>query len=159
MKQKQLWISFVVFILICLIVEILGGVWTKETVSTWYPTLAKPSWTPPDWIFGPVWSCLYIMIAVAGWLIYRAEYSHKRTIALMLYGGQLALNFIWSFLFFSLRSPTLGLIDIILLWLLISLTIIKAWPVRPLASLLLIPYLVWVTYATSLNAGIWLLNR
>lgn len=99
------------------------------------------------------------MIAVAGWLIYRAEYSHKRTIALMLYGGQLALNFIWSFLFFSLRSPTLGLIDIILLWLLISLTIIKAWPVRPLAGLLLIPYLVWVMYATSLNAGIWLLNR
>ena len=69
------------------------------------------------------------------------------------------LNFIWSFLFFSLRSPTLGLIDIVLLCLLISLTIVKAWPVRPLASLLLIPYLVWVMYATSLNAGIWLLNR
>jgi benzodiazapine receptor len=158
-KQKQLWISFVIFILLCFIVEIVGSFWTKETVSTWYPTLAKPSWTPPDWIFGPVWSCLYIMIAVAGWLIYRAEYSHKRTIALMLYGGQLALNFIWSFLFFSLRSPTLGLIDIVLLCLLISLTIIKAWPVRPLAGLLLIPYLVWVMYATSLNAGIWLLNR
>jgi len=116
MKQKQLWISFVVFILLCLIVQIVGSFWTKETVSTWYPTLA------------------------------------------MLYGGQLALNFIWSFLFFSLRSPTLGLIDIVLLCLLISLTIIKAWPVRPLASLLLIPYLIWVIYATSLNAGIWLLN-
>jgi translocator protein len=139
-------------------VEIVGSFWTKETVSTWYPTLAKPSWTPPDWIFGPVWSFLYIIIAVAGWLIYRAEYSHQRTVALMLYGGQLALNFIWSFLFFSLRSPILGLIDIVLLCLLISLTIIKAWPVRPLASLMLIPYLVWVIYATSLNAGIWLLN-
>jgi len=104
MKQKQLWISFVIFILLCFIVEIVGSFWTEETVSTWYPTLAKPSWTPPDWIFGPVWSCLYIMIAVAGWLIYRAEYSHKRTIALMLYGGQLALNFIWSFLFFSLMK-------------------------------------------------------
>jgi tryptophan-rich sensory protein len=99
------------------------------------------------------------MIAVSGWLIYRAEYSHKRSLALMLYGGQLALNFIWSFLFFSLRSPSLGLIDIILLCLLISLTIIKAWSVSRLASLLLIPYLVWVMYATSLNAGIWLLNR
>ena len=73
MKQKRLWISFVLFILLCLIVEIVGHFWTKETVSTWYPTLAKPSWTPPDWIFGPVWSCLYIMIAVSGWLIYRAE--------------------------------------------------------------------------------------
>lgn len=159
MKQKQLWISFIIFILLCFIVEIVGSLWTKETVLTWYPTLTKPSWTPPDWIFGPVWSCLYIMIAVSGWLIYRAEYSHKRSVALMLYGGQLALNFIWSFLFFSLRSPALGLIDIILLCLLISLTIIKAWPVSRLASLLLIPYLVWVMYATSLNAGIWLLNR
>ena len=156
MKQKQLWISFVVFILLCFIVEIIGGFWTRETVSTWYPTLAKPSWTPPDWVFGPVWTCLYIMIAVSGWLIYRAEYSHQRTVALMLYGVQLALNFIWSFLFFSLRSPTLGLIDIILLCLLISLTIIKAWSVRPIASLLLVPYLVWVLDATSLNAGIWL---
>jgi tryptophan-rich sensory protein len=128
---------------LCFIVEIVESFWTKETVSTWYPTLAKPSWTPPDWIFDPVWSCLYIMIAVAGWLIYRAEYSHKRTIALMLYRGQLALNFIRSFLFFSLRSPTLRLIDIILLCL-ISLTIFKVWQVRPLASLRLIPYLIWV---------------
>lgn len=158
MKQKELWISFVIFILLCLIVEIIGGLWTKETVSTWYPTINKPSWTPPGWIFGPVWSCLYIMIAVSGWLIYRAEYSRKRTVALMLYGSQLALNFIWSFLFFSLRSPILGLFDIILLCLLIILTIIKAWSVRPLASLLLIPYLIWVMYATTLNAGIWLLN-
>lgn len=159
MKQKQLWISFVIFILLCFIVEIVGSLWTNETVSTWYPTLIKPSWTPPDWIFGPVWSFLYIMIAVSGWLLYQSEYSHKRTVALILYGAQLALNFIWSFLFFSLRSPSLGLIDILLLCILISLTIIKAWPVRPLASLLLIPYLVWVMYATSLNAGIWLLNR
>ena len=131
----------------------------QETVSTWYPTLVKPFWTPPDWIFGPVWTCLYVMIGVSGWLIYRAEHSHERTVALILYGIQLALNFIWSFLFFSLRSPTLGLIDIVLLCLFISLTIIKAWAVRPLASLLLIPYLVWVFYATSLNAAIWLLNR
>ena len=159
MKQKQLWISFVVFILICLIVEIIGGYWTKETVSTWYPTLTKPSWTPPDWIFGPVWSCLYIMIAIAGWLIYRTKHSHKRTTALIFYGSQLALNFIWSFLFFSLRSPLLGLIDIVLLCVLVSLTIIKAWQVRPFASLLLFPYLIWVMYATSLNIGIWLLNR
>lgn len=159
MKQKQLWISLVAFILICFLVEIVGSLWTKETVSTWYPTLTKPSWTPPDWIFGPVWSCLYLMIAVSGWLIYRAEYSDKRSVALMLYCSQLALNFFWSFFFFSLRSPILGLIDIVLLCLLISLTIIKAWPVRPLASLLLIPYLVWVVYATSLNTGIWLLNR
>lgn len=158
MKQKKIWISFIVFILLCLIVQVVGSVWTNETVTTWYPTLVKPSWTPPDWVFGPVWSLLYIMIAVSGWLIYRAKNSRERSVALMLYGGQLALNFIWSFLFFSLRSPILGLIDIVFLCLLISLTIIKAWPVNRLASILLIPYLVWVMYATSLNAGIWLLN-
>lgn len=158
MREKQLCISLIAFILLCLIVEVIGSLSTKEIVSTWYPTLIKPSWTPPNWVFGPVWFCLYMMIAVSGWLIYRAEYSHKRFVALMLYGGQLALNFIWSFLFFSLRSPTLGLIDIVWLCLLIILTIIKAWPVNSLASLLLIPYLVWVIYATSLNAGIWLLN-
>lgn len=159
MKQKQIWISFVIFILLCLVVQILGSLWTKESVLTWYTTLTKPSWTPPDWLFGPVWSCLYIMIAVSGWLIYRAEHSHKRSVALMLYGGQLTLNFIWSFLFFFLQSPVLGLIDIALLCILLSLTIIKAWPVSRLASLLLIPYLLWIMYATSLNAGIWLLNR
>jgi benzodiazapine receptor len=158
MKQKKMWISLLAFIFLCLVVEVVGSFWTKESVLTWYPTLIKPSWTPPDWIFGPVWFCLYLMIAIAGWLIYRAEHSHQRTVALMLYGVQLALNFIWSFLFFSLRSPVLGLIDIILLCLLVTLTIIKAWPVRRLASLLLIPYLAWVAYAASLNAGIWLLN-
>ncbi|MDP1608874.1 MAG: TspO/MBR family protein [Chlamydiales bacterium] len=158
MKQKKLWISFIIFILLCFAIEIIGSFWTRETVSTWYPTLVKPSWTPPDWVFGPVWSCLYITIAVSGWLIYKARHSEKRSIALIFYGTQLALNFIWSFLFFSMRSPALGLIDIVLLCLFISLTILKALPVRRLAGLLLIPYLIWVIYATSLNAGIWLLN-
>lgn len=158
MKQKQLWISFVIFILLCLSIQIIGSLWTMETVKTWYPALAKPSWTPPDWIFGPVWSILYIMIAISGWLIYRAEDSSKRSAALIFYGCQLALNFIWSFLFFSLQSPGLGLIDIVLLCILIILTITYAWPVRPLASVLLVPYLIWVMYALTLNAGIWLLN-
>jgi tryptophan-rich sensory protein len=159
MKKKHLWISFIVFILLCFIVELIGSLWTKQTVLTWYPMLTKPSWTPPSWVFGPVWSLLYIMIGVSGWLIYRSESSRKRTIALILYGIQLCLNFIWSFLFFSLRSPALGLIDIVLLCLFISLTILQSWKVRPLASLLLIPYLIWVLYATSLNAAIWILNK
>lgn len=159
MRENRCWISFVAFIVLCLIVEIVGGLWTRETVSTWYPTLIKPSWTPPNWIFGPAWTFLYILIAISGWLIYRAKASHERTVALALYGAQLALNFMWSFLFFSLRNPLLGLVDILLLCLLVGVSIIKTWPVRPLASLLLIPYLVWVMYATSLNAGILWLNR
>lgn len=159
MNKKQLWASFVIFILVCLVVEIIGSFWTRQTVSTWYPTLAKPAWTPPSWLFGPVWFCLYMMIAVAGWLIYRAESSPNRSKALIFYGSQLASNFIWSFLFFSLQSPLLGMIDIILLSLLICCTVITAWPVSRLASFLLIPYFVWVIYATTLNAAIWFLNE
>jgi benzodiazapine receptor len=159
MQRRTSWISFFMFLLLCLSIGIIGSFWTKETVSTWYPTLVKPSWTPPDWVFGPVWSSLYIMIAISGWLIYQSEYSHKRSIALVFYGTQLVLNFIWSFLFFSLRSPILGLIDIVTLCILIIFTMIKAWPVQPRATFLLIPYLVWVLYATSVNAGVWWLNR
>lgn len=158
MKQKHTWTSLIAFILLCLSIGIVGSYWTNQSVSTWYPTLIKPSWTPPGWVFGPVWTLLYIMIGTAGWLIYSADYSRPRTIALIFFGGQLVMNFLWSFLFFSLKSPFLGLIDILLLAFLIILTILKAWPVRPLASILLIPYLIWVTYATTLNAGIWLLN-
>lgn len=158
MKKKRTWISLLNFIILCLALELIGSYWTNQSVSTWYRQLIKPMWTPPGWVFGPIWTILYIMIAIAGWLIYKAKHSHHRSLALMLYGSQLALNFIWSFLFFSLKSPILGLIDILLLSLLIILTIIKGWRVRSLAGILLIPYLIWVIYAASLNAGIWILN-
>jgi tryptophan-rich sensory protein len=98
------------------------------------------------------------MIAISGWLIYKAEPSYHRSMALALYAGQLVLNLIWSFFFFSLKNPSLGLIDIILLLVLIILTMIYAWSVRQLAAVLFIPYLIWVMYATTLNAGIWWLN-
>lgn len=159
MKPKKHWIALINLIFLCFIIALIGSIWTQESIATWYSTLIKPSWTPPDALFAPVWSFLYIMIAIAGWLIYRAYPSHQRTVALIFYGAQLALNFIWPFLFFSLQSPSLGLVDILLLLLCIGMTIIKAWHVRLLASLLLLPYLFWVIYAASLNAGIWLLNR
>lgn len=138
--------------------QILGSFLTTQAVSTWYPTLIKPSWTPPNWVFGPVWVCLYIMIAISGWLLYRSKHSHNRTVALMLYGSQLVLNCTWSFLFFFLRSPLLGLINIFLLCLLIILTIIKSWHLTRVGSVLLVPYLAWILYATTLNSAIWLLN-
>lgn len=155
MKQKS---SLFIFILLCFGVEILASYWTNQSVSTWYPQLNKPFWTPPGWLFGPVWTILYILIAVSGWLIYKAEPSRQRSVALAFYGAQLILNLVWSFFFFSLQNPLLGLINIVLLSALIILTIINAWPVRQLAGVLLIPYLIWVIYATTLNFGIWLLN-
>jgi len=159
MKQKKLWISLILFVLLTFLIQVIGGFWTRESITTWYPTLVKPSWNPPSFVFGPVWTVLYIMIAISGWLIYQAYDSHKRNVTLILYGIQLSLNFIWSFLFFSLRSPVLAMIDIILLCFALGLTIIKAWSVRPLAALLLIPYLMWVMYATTLNIAIWWLNK
>ena len=159
MKQKKLWISLILFILLTLLVELIGGFWTRGSVTTWYPTLIKPSWNPPSFVFGPVWTVLYIMIAISGWLIYQASDSHKRNVALILYGIQLSLNFIWSFLFFSLQSPILGLIDIILLCFILGLTIFKVWQVRPIAAFLLVPYFIWVMYAATLNSAIWLLNK
>lgn len=158
MKQKHAWISLLCFIVLCLFVGLFAGLWTKQSVMTWYPTLNKPSWTPPSWVFAPVWSVLYLLIAISGWIIYQAEHSPRRSAALKFYGAQLALNFAWSFFFFSLQSPFLGLIDIVLLALLIVLTIVNTWPLSSLASLLLVPYLIWVIYAGSLNAAIWFLN-
>ena len=158
MKKKHLGVSLIFFIVLCLFVEIIGGYWTHETISTWYPTLIKPSWTPPNWLFGPVWTTLYFMIAVSGWLIYRAEDTYERAIALILYSFQLVLNLMWSYLFFSLKNPLMGFIDIVLLIILTNLTIIKFWKISPLASILLIPYSLWLMYAASLNLGILLLN-
>ena len=158
-KGYYLGLALLCFIAVCFFIEYFGNYWTKETVSTWYPSLIKPSWTPPDAIFGPVWSVLYIMIAVSGWLIYRSDTSKERSSALFFYTLQLFLNFIWSFLFFSLRSPLWALIDIIPLCLLIMMTIYKAWSVDKLASFILLPYLLWVMYASSLNLFIWFLNK
>lgn len=150
--------SLIAFIAVIFIVQLLGYFWTEESVNTWYTTLNKPSWTPPNWLFGPVWTVLYLLIAVSGWLIYRKPRSMMRTIALGFWGLQLVLNLLWSYFFFAQQSPGLGLMDIIALCLSICLTISCAWNVSRLASLLLIPYLLWVLYATALNTSIWLFN-
>ena len=126
--------------------------------GSWYETLVKPAWTPPNWLFGPVWTALYIMIAVSGWLIWRqAETSHVR-LALIVFAAQLALNSLWSWLFFGLQRPDLALIDILLLEGAIAWMIVLFWPLSRLAGALLIPYLIWVSFATLLNAALWRLN-
>ena len=151
-------LSLAFFLLLILLVQIVGGIWTRQSVETWYPTLAKASWNPPSWVFGPVWSVLYLMIAVSGWLLYNAPPSPKRNTALAFFAVQLTLNFIWSYLFFALRSPFLALIDSVLLLTFIILTLFAALKVHRLAALLLIPYALWAFYATTLNAATWLLN-
>lgn len=143
------------FVALCLAVAALGGFATFQSVAEWYPTLNKPSWTPPSWLFGPVWTLLYIMMAVAAWLVWRAGEARA---AMILFGAQLLLNLAWSFLFFGARSPVLGLIDIVALWLAIAATIFAFAMRSRLAAFLMLPYLCWVSFATALNASIWMLN-
>jgi tryptophan-rich sensory protein len=124
----------------------------------WYAGLTRPGWTPPNWLFGPVWTTLYVMIAVAGWLVWREGASPGRRTALLWYGLQLLLNALWSWLFFGLESPALGFADIFLLLAAIGATILAFRPVSRTAAWLLLPYLLWVGYASALNFAIWRLN-
>jgi translocator protein len=143
-----------------LLAGVLGGLVTRSSVSTWYPTLQKPAWNPPPWVFGPVWTTLYVMMGVAAWLAWRAPESPElRARAQRLFWLQLALNVLWSYLFFGLRSPPLALAEMLLLWAAIFLTLRAFWRLRPLAGALLVPYLAWVSFATLLTASITLLNR
>jgi translocator protein len=143
------------FLLLCLGVGGLAGWATSQAVVDWYPTLVKPSWQPPPWLFGPVWTVLYAMMAVAAWLVWRVGNARA---ALMLFGGQLLLNLAWSFLFFGARSPGLALLDIGALWLAIAATIFAFAFKSRIAAYLMVPYLCWVSFASALNASIWSLN-
>ncbi len=148
-----------VFIVLCLAAGGVGAFLTGPAVSTWYRLIHKPSWTPPDWLFGPVWTVLYIMMGCAGWLTWRSEDGPRRRPGLWIWGLQLAVNFLWSPLFFGLHAVGLALIDIYLLWLLIGRFIVTVWTLSRPAALLFMPYWAWVTYAAALNLGIWILNR
>lgn len=139
--------------------QLLGGWLTARSVGAWYPTLVKPAWTPPDWVFGPVWTVLYILMAAAAWLVWRERARSPIRGALTLYVVQLLLNVAWSGLFFGLRSPGLGLLGIAALLGAIGGTLVVFWQARRLAGWLLVPYLLWVSYAASLNWALWRLNR
>lgn len=156
--MKSKWISFAIFIFLCLSIEIIGGILTRTSVETWYPYLKKASFNPPPWIFGPVWSLLYLLIAVSGWLIFIQPVSQKRRQALYIYSAQLLVNLLWSYLFFYLQSPLLGLIDITILFGLIVWTLISFQYLSRAAAYLLIPYLLWTGYAFVLNAYIFSFN-
>lgn len=131
---------------------------TANGVRDWYPRLRKPAGTPPDWVFGPVWTTLYVMMAVSAWLVWR-DYGWGARPALLIFFGQLALNVAWSGIFFGSRLPQVAFAAIVLLGLAIAFNILVFDLLKPLSALLLLPYLLWVTYAGYLNFGIWRLNR
>ncbi len=138
----------------------LGSIPTASAVPTWYQQIKKPSWNPPSWVFGPVWTILYAMMGTAVWLVWRSG-SERRDVrtAIGLYGGQLTLNALWTPIFFGLKAPGLALAEIVPLWGMLAATVVQFFRIRPAAGLLLLPYLAWTTFATALNAEVWRLNR
>lgn len=146
------------FLVACFAVAGAAGAITAESVATWYQTLNKPAFTPPDAVFAPVWTVLYAAMAVAGWRAWRkVGFTGGRT-ALRLFAIQLLLNGAWSFLFFGAHLIGVALVEIVILWLVIAATTVAFWRIDRIAGLLFVPYLLWVGYATALNAGIWLAN-
>ncbi|MHB8994390.1 MAG: TspO/MBR family protein [Armatimonadota bacterium] len=150
--------GLVVLLLVVYAVAGIGSSFTAPAVREWYPSLIKPSFSPPSWVFGPVWTVLYAMMAVSAWLLIRRGEKRQLKLPMVLFGVQLALNLAWSILFFGLRRPDLGMVDIILLWLAILATMLAFWRIKPLAGALLIPYLLWVSFAAVLNFELWRLN-
>ena len=155
-------------IVVCQLAGILGSIFTSQTVSSWYVELTKPSFTPPDAVFGPVWITLYTLMGIALWLVWQKRdvkkwflFTGKNKVAntgLVLFLIQLLMNILWSIMFFGLENPWAGFIVIVELLIFIVLTIIWFWRVNKLASILLWPYLAWVSFATALNLMIALLN-
>nr|WP_298685916.1 TspO/MBR family protein [uncultured Dongia sp.] len=149
------------FLALSLAVSALGGALTAQSIATWYPTLAKPSFNPPDWLFAPVWSLLYLMMAVAAWRVWRVWRVagwRKGGQSLSLYIFQLIVNLAWSALFFGLQRPDLALIDCLLLLVLIAFTALSFWRHDNWAALLMVPYAAWVAFAALLNSAIVVLN-
>ena len=143
---------------ICFGAAFIGSLFTNPSIPTWYAGLVKPSWTPPNWVFGPVWSALYLTMALAAWLVWRRRGLAAASIPITLFMVQLALNTAWSILFFGLTMPGVALGEIVILWFAILATMIAFWRSTPIAGYLLLPYLVWVTFATGLNFAIWRMN-
>ena len=143
------------FISVCFLAAAMGAIFRP---GAWYEQLAKPSWRPPNWLFAPVWTLIYLTIAVSGWLVWRKVGWAGGALPLAIYMVQLLLNAAWTPLFFGLHRPDLAFLDIVLLWLSIIATMVVFHPISQTAAFLLLPYLLWVTFAAALNFSIWQLN-
>lgn len=154
------WVKLVIALIIPQLVAASGAYFTVTGTGSWYQTLDKPSWNPPSWVFGPVWTALYILMGIAMFLIWRSDAPEKlKRKATIFWGVQLVFNFLWSFLFFGQQQIFGALLEIVVLWVLILLTIFAFARVSKLAAWLLVPYISWVSFATILTYTIWDLNR
>jgi len=149
--------KLIVSLAIPLLAGAIGSLFTVDSISSWYTTLAKPEFTPPNYIFGPVWITLYFLMGISLYVVWTSDKLKSKT-PLIIFGVQMFLNAIWSIVFFGLESSLFGLVVIVTLWVAIALTILSFWKVSKPASYVLLPYIVWVSIATYLNYGIWVLN-
>lgn len=146
-------------LIIPLLIGFLGSFLTTPSVnSDWYSNLNKPHVFPPNWLFAPVWTFLFILIGISFYMVWENNFGKNKSQAVVVYSVQLLLNLLWSFFFFYLQSPFLGLINIIILWFAILLNIKVFYDVSKTAGLLLVPYILWVTFATYLNYSVFILN-
>ena len=152
--MKKIW-KLVISLLLPFLASAIGGLFTASSVSTWYVELSKPSFNPPSWIFGPVWTILYLLMGISLYLVWIKKYDKP---AFIVFGVQLVLNALWSILFFGIKSPFFAFIEIILLWLAILITIVYFYRINKISAYLLIPYMLWVTFAAVLNFAIFILN-
>ena len=157
--KKFNWFTVLLFIVGCEVMGSLGSVFTAPAIPAWYSSLVKPNLNPPNWVFGPVWTTLFALMGVSAYLVWRKGWKKRQVKeAINVFVAQFVFNVFWSFLFFGLHSPLFGLFDIAVMWVLIVITIGKFYKVDNLAGLLLVPYLLWVSFATYLNFMVLVLN-
>lgn len=152
-------LALLVAVVVCEAVGLIGAVFTAPAIGGWYVALAKPALTPPGWVFGPVWTALYALMGVAAFLVWKRGWRRREVrIALAVFAVQLALNALWSFLFFGWHAPGIALVEIAFLWLAILATIVAFTRISRAAARLLVPYIAWVSFAAYLNYALWALN-
>ena len=153
-------VRFVVSIVVCQLAGGLGAIFTTPAIPTWYASLAKPAFQPPNWVFFPVWTTLYTLMGIAAFLVWRKGLHERRVqVALGIFGIQLILNLAWTIIFFGLYSLFGAVIAIVFLWIAILINIVTFWRISKVAGALLIPYILWVSFAGILNISVWMLNR
>jgi len=158
MKANQI-IKLVASLLLPLAVGGVAAIFTTESIPGWYATLNQPSFNPPNWVFGPVWTTLYTIMGISLFLIWKLPASKERNQAMLIFMVQLLLNFCWSFFFFYFKMIGVALIDIVALWIMIVVMLVHFYKLKPMAAYINIPYLLWVSFATVLNAAYFFLNR
>jgi tryptophan-rich sensory protein len=153
------WIALLLWLVVCFAVAGIGGWWTSGELTGWYRSLEKPAITPPNWVFGPVWTLLYALMAIAAWQVWLTAPSPLRSRALVLFLVQLGLNLVWAWTFFHEHEIRVALANVAVLWIAVGLTTLVFGRIAPVAAWLMAPYWAWVTFATLLNAGFCLLNK